>query len=169
MKLLGFSVERVGLGVCNNDLIKGWSQREDAFDFKASKMVRGRLYTVFIEVTGCSLTLSQSRIRLWRLARLNRPAVLVQKSKIDKYERLKPEYPVVLVHTWDRLLKIDWVWMSLVKNHVLGELRLNGEPNPYLVVSLDVWKPLTRLPNEIAHPPLTSLADLIPRKRRGGV
>jgi len=166
LKLLGFHVERVGLGVGDNSYIRGWAEREDMFDLKVSRLVGPKIYSIYVEVTGCPLTLEQSRRKLRELAGLNQPAVLVQRSKLDKYERVRPDHPVIVAHVWDPLLRIDWAWMEEIKHSVIRVLRLSGEPTPYLVVSLDIWKPITRLPNEIAHPPLTSLADLIPRKRR---
>jgi len=170
LKLLGFHVERVGLGVAENGYIRGWSAREDAFDLKVSRLVGPKIYSIYVEVTGCSLTLEQSRRILRRLLGLNQAAVLVQRSKLEKYEKYEKSekygLPVAVAHVWDPLLRIDWAWMEEIKHSVIRMLRLAGEPTPYLVVSLDIWKPITRLPNEIAHPPLTSLADLIPRKRR---
>ena len=166
LRLLGFHVERVGLGVGDNCYIKGWSAREDAFDLKVSRLIGPRIYTVYVEVTGCSLTLEQSRRKLWLLARINKPAVLVQRSKLDKYERVRPDHPLVIAHVWDPLLRIDWTWIERIKQNIITEIRLAGEPTPYLIAPLTIWKPLPRLITEIMSPPLTNLADLIPRPRR---
>jgi len=162
LTLLGFHVERVGLGVAENGYIEGWSQGRDAFDFKVTLWESGKIVQFYIEVTGCRLTLQQSHNILRRLLGLDRPGVLVQRSKLEKIERLRPDLPVILVHVWDPVLRIDWTWAELVRQNTTAELRLKGEPTPYIVTPLDIWKPLTELRSQIRRRPAVGIADLMP-------
>jgi hypothetical protein len=166
LTLLGFHVERTGLGVAENGYIDGWSQGRDAFDFKVTTIWEsGKIIQFYIEVTGCRLTLQQSQMILHRLLKLDRPGVLVQRSKLEKAERLKPDLPVILVHVWDPTLRIEWTWLELVKQNSIAELRLKDEPTPYLVTPLGIWKPLTELRNQIHRRPAISITDLMPGRR----
>jgi hypothetical protein len=167
LTLLGFHVERTGFGVAENGYIDGWSQgRRDAFDFKATAVWEsGKIIQFYIEVTGCQLTLQQSRRILHGLLKLDRPGVLVQKSKLEKAERLKPDLPVILAHVWDPTLRVEWTWLELVRRNSIAELRLKDEPTPYLVTPLDIWKPLTELRSRIQRRPAVGIADLMPRRR----
>ena len=166
LTLLGFHVERVGLGVGSNGYVDGWSRGVDAFDFKACFVENSKLVQFYVEVTGCGLPLQQSRRILRERLKLDKPGVLVQKTKLEKLERHKPDLPVVIVHVWDRLLRAEWTWPELVRQNTIAELRIPGEPNPYIVTPLEIWKPLTELRRGVQQKPTLTVADLMLRGRR---
>ncbi|MEM4977193.1 MAG: hypothetical protein QXT64_07715, partial [Desulfurococcaceae archaeon] len=64
----------------------------------------------------------------------------------------------------DRLLRAEWTWPELAKQSALGELRILGEPNPYLATPLDIWRPLTELRRGVQQKPALTVADLMLRR-----